>query len=69
MYSDESDNKSVLHVKSKYNPYKNSWTLPEGFVLENENLEQAIERNLSEETGGKINCFEQPKLELEKFSF
>jgi len=30
-----------------------------GFVLENENLEQAVQRELSEETGVKINYLEQ----------
>ncbi len=55
----ESGNISVLLVKRKYEPYKNAWALPGGFVLENENLEQAVERELSEETGVKINYLEQ----------
>ncbi len=49
----------VLLVKRKYEPYKNAWALPGGFVLENESLEQAVERELSEETGVKINYLEQ----------
>lgn len=55
----ESGNISVLLVKRKYKPYQGSWALPGGFVLENENLEQAVERELSEETGVKINYLEQ----------
>ncbi len=55
----EAGNISVLLVKRKYEPYQNAWALPGGFVLENENLEQAIERELSEETGVKINYLEQ----------
>lgn len=55
----ESGHISVLLVKRKYEPFKGSWALPGGFVLENENLEQAVERELSEETGVKINYLEQ----------
>lgn len=55
----ESGNISVLLVKRKYKPFEDSWALPGGFVLENENLEQAVERELSEETGVKINYLEQ----------
>ncbi len=55
----EAGNISVILVKRKYEPYKNAWALPGGFVLENENLEQAVERELSEETGVKINYLEQ----------
>ncbi len=55
----ESGNISVLLVKRKYEPYKNAWALPGGFVLEKENLEEAVQRELSEETGVKINYLEQ----------
>lgn len=55
----ESGNISVLLVKRKYEPYKNAWAIPGGFVLEKENLEDAVQRELSEETGVKINYLEQ----------
>lgn len=55
----ESDHISVLLVKRKYEPFKDAWALPGGFVLENENLEHAVERELMEETGVKINYLEQ----------
>ncbi|MGF1560168.1 MAG: NUDIX domain-containing protein [Flavobacteriaceae bacterium] len=55
----ESGNISVLLVKRKYDPFKDSWALPGGFVLENESLEDAVQRELLEETGVKINYLEQ----------
>jgi len=55
----DSGNISVLLVKRKYEPFKDGWALPGGFVLENENLEQAVQRELSEETGVRINYLEQ----------
>ena len=55
----DSGNISVLLVKRKYEPFKDGWALPGGFVLENENLEEAVQRELVEETGVKINYLEQ----------
>lgn len=50
---------SVLLIKRKYKPFKGMWAIPGGFVLEDESLEQAVERELKEETGIEINYLEQ----------
>lgn len=50
---------SVLLIKRKYAPYKGNWAIPGGFVLDDESLEEAVERELLEETGVKINYLEQ----------
>lgn len=50
---------SVLLIKRKYKPFKGEWAIPGGFVLNEESLEEAVERELSEETGIKINYLEQ----------
>jgi 8-oxo-dGTP diphosphatase len=53
------DGVSVLLIQRKYEPFKNSWAIPGGFVLENESLETAVKRELEEETGIKVNYLEQ----------
>ena len=50
---------SVLLVKRKYDPFKDHWAIPGGFVEQDESLEQAVSRELEEETGVKINYLEQ----------
>lgn len=50
---------SVLLIKRKIKPYINQWALPGGFVLDNESLEEAVERELKEEAGVSINYLEQ----------
>jgi len=43
----------ILLIKRKNEPFKNTWAFPGGFVDENEPLEKAAKRELSEETGLK----------------
>lgn len=50
---------SVLLIKRKYEPFKGKWAIPGGFVLNGESLEEAVQRELQEETGVKINYLEQ----------
>lgn len=55
----KADGVSVLLIQRKYEPFKGSWAIPGGFVLENESLEEAVRRELEEETGIKVNYLEQ----------
>lgn len=50
---------SILLIKRKYEPFKDKWAIPGGFVLEDESLEEAVHRELKEETGVSINYLEQ----------
>ena len=50
---------SILLIKRKIPPFKGSWALPGGLVLNEESLECAVERELEEEAGVKINYLEQ----------
>lgn len=50
---------TVLLIKRKYEPFKNKWAIPGGFIKDDESLEEAVERELFEETGVKINYLEQ----------
>ncbi|MFV2016827.1 MAG: NUDIX domain-containing protein [Candidatus Heimdallarchaeota archaeon] len=49
----------VLLIKRRYDPFKNKWALPGGFVQENESLEDAVHRELNEETGIDTTYLEQ----------
>jgi 8-oxo-dGTP diphosphatase len=55
----KSDGLSVLLIKRKYEPFKNAWAIPGGFVLQDESLEEAVRRELQEETGVEVNYLEQ----------
>ncbi|MBX3253827.1 MAG: NUDIX hydrolase [Chitinophagaceae bacterium] len=55
----KNDGVSVLLIQRKYDPFKNSWAIPGGFVLEDESLEEAVRRELLEETGIEVNYLEQ----------
>ena len=50
---------SVLLIQRKYEPFKHSWALPGGFVMEEESLEEAVKRELKEETGATLTYLEQ----------
>ncbi|MEO1052396.1 MAG: NUDIX domain-containing protein [Bacteroidota bacterium] len=49
----------VLLIKRDIEPFKNTWALPGGLVKNEESLEQAVERELQEESGVEINYLEQ----------
>lgn len=53
------DGVSVLLIRRKYPPFYNSWAIPGGFILEHESLEEAVKRELMEETGIKVHYLEQ----------
>ena len=50
---------TVLLIKRKFKPFDGIWAIPGGFVLDDESLETAVERELLEETNVKINYLEQ----------
>ena len=55
----KNDGVSVLLIQRKYEPFKNEWAIPGGFVQPEESLEEAVRRELSEETGIEVNYLEQ----------
>jgi len=56
---DAKDGLSILLIQRKYPPFQGKWAIPGGFLLAGEGLEQAVERELKEETGIAVNYLEQ----------
>ncbi|UII19408.1 NUDIX hydrolase [Fulvivirga ligni] len=50
---------SILLIKRNDETYQGSWALPGGLVKNDESLEEAVARELNEETGVSINYLEQ----------
>lgn len=50
---------SVLLIRRNIQPFKDNWALPGGLVADEESLEEAVQRELKEETGVNINYLEQ----------
>lgn len=55
----EDNNLNVLLIKQKFGLMKNQWALVGGFVKDNETLNDAVNRELQEEAGIKVNYLEQ----------
>ena len=51
VFSVEGDDKRVLLIKRGHEPFKGEWAFPGGFVEMDEELVDAAERELAEETG------------------
>lgn len=50
-YVIEEKDLQILLIKRKYEPFKDTWALPGGYVKENETLEEAVIREATEEAG------------------
>ena len=59
LFGDEKSQLFVLLIKQKYGKYKNKWSLPGGFVKNDEGLKTAALRELQEESGVIVKALEQ----------
>ncbi len=59
LFGYESNQLFVLLIKQKFGKYKNEWSLPGGFVKDDEGLIEAAKRELYEESGVKVRQLEQ----------
>jgi 8-oxo-dGTP diphosphatase len=50
---------SILLIRRKYEPFPKFWALPGGLVANDESLEDAVRRELVEESGVDVNYLEQ----------
>lgn len=61
VYGIISNNCKILLIKKNRGPYKGLLDLPGGSLKFNESLEEALEREIKEETGCNITSFEQKR--------
>lgn len=59
VFAYKENNLFILLIKRKYKPFENYYALPGGFIHENETAEDAVKRELMEETGIEITYLEQ----------
>ena len=59
IFTIQNESLKVLLIKRKYEPFKDWWAIPGGFVQLNESLDDAAKRELVEETGVKDVYLEQ----------
>jgi 8-oxo-dGTP diphosphatase len=63
----DAKNESVVMIKRRWPPFKGQWALPGGFIEKGESPEQAVTREIEEETGlklkieGKIGVYDDPE--------
>jgi 8-oxo-dGTP diphosphatase len=56
---DRDNGVSVLLIRRKIEPFQKMWALPGGLALNGESLDDAVQRELKEETGIEVNYLEQ----------
>lgn len=59
VFKKNGDHQEVLLIQRKHDPFAGMWALPGGFVDMDETVEQAVVRELEEETGLKMSNLQQ----------